>query len=107
MPEEISYGRQLTLLAGDDPGTTALVAVDPAGAERLVTWIELERRANQMARLLASRGVGQGGLVVVALVNSPEHFFATLGAWKLGATVLPMRWMPPDSWMCPCNESIG
>ncbi|HMD45273.1 MAG TPA: AMP-binding protein [Acidimicrobiales bacterium] len=96
MPEEISYGRQLTLLAGDDPGTTALVAVDPAGAERLVTWIELERRANQMARLLASRGVGQGGLVVVALVNSPEHFFATLGAWKLGATVLPMRWdLPP------------
>jgi bile acid-coenzyme A ligase len=34
-------------------------------------------------------------MVVVALRNSPEHLYATFGAWKLGASVLPLRWDLP------------
>ena len=34
-------------------------------------------------------------MTVVALRNSPEHLFATFGAWKLGASVLPLRWDLP------------
>ncbi len=94
--DEVSYGRQVTLLAERHPEETAIVHVDPEGSERRVRWDELERRANQVARLLDQRGVAQGDTVVVALVNSAEHFFCTLAAWKLGATVLPLRWdLPP------------
>jgi len=95
MDEDISYGRQLTLLAEELGDRTALVAVSPTGEERRVSWVELDRRSNQTARLLATRGVSTGSLAVVALANSPEHFFSTFGAWKLGATVLPLRWDLP------------
>ena len=97
MDQGISYGRQLTLLAERHPDDVALVAVSPEGVERSVTWSELERRSNQVARLLAERGVGQGDTVTIALMNSAESFFCIFAAWKLGATVLPLRWDLP-SW---------
>ena len=34
--------------------------------------------------------------MVVALRNSPEHLFSGFGAWKLGASVLPLRWDLPE-----------
>ena len=96
MTEPITYGRRITDLAADHPDRIAVVHVDGEGRERLVTWGELERRANQAARLFAARGGEGGRLVVVALRNSPEHVFSTIGAWKVGATVLPLRWdLPP------------
>ena len=95
LEQAVSYGRQLTILAERHPDDTALVAVSPEGAERLVTWRELDRRSNQVARLLAERGVGQGTTVTIALMNSAEAFFCIFGAWKLGATVLPLRWDLP------------
>jgi bile acid-coenzyme A ligase len=96
MGEVVSFGRQLALLAAERGGQTAIVHVRPDGAERTVSWRELDRRSNQVARLLALRGVGQGSIVVVALENSPGHFFADFGAWRLGATVVPLRWdLPP------------
>jgi bile acid-coenzyme A ligase len=76
---------------------TAIVHVGPDGAEHAVSWRDLDRRANQVARLLQSRGVGQGSTVIVALPNTPQHFFADFAAWRLGATVLPLRWDLP-SW---------
>lgn len=95
MPQTVSNGRRLTELAEQYGEQTALVQVARGGAERTISWRELERRANQVARLLAGRGVGQGSTVAVALVNSGEHFFSTFATWKLGATVLPLRWDLP------------
>jgi len=91
----VSYGRNLTDRAARDPARLAFVHVDQAGGEQRVSWGELERRANQVARLLAAEGVGAGSLVAVALPNIPDHFYVTYGAWKLGATVLPLRWSLP------------
>ena len=96
-----SFGRQITNLAARDPDGLAFVHVATDGTDTDVSWSELERRSNQVARLLASRGVGadpdRSDLVAVALANLPEHFYATYGVWKLGATVLPLRWDLP-SW---------
>jgi bile acid-coenzyme A ligase len=91
-----SYGRFLTERAAEAPEVTALIHVDPDGVERDVSWGELESRANQVARLLTDAGVVEGSLVAVALPNIPEHFFVVYGAWKLGATVLPLRWSLPQ-----------
>jgi bile acid-coenzyme A ligase len=89
-----SYGRQITLLAEQQPDATALVHAAPDGHETTVTWAELERRANQVGRLLAAHGVGEHDLVAIALPDNLEHFYTCYGAWKLGATVLPLR---PDT----------
>jgi bile acid-coenzyme A ligase len=97
MGEVVSLGRQLALLAAESEEQTAIVHVGPSGAERTISWRELDRRSNQAARLFARAGVGQGSIMVVALENSSEHFFADFGAWRLGATVVPLRWDLP-SW---------
>jgi bile acid-coenzyme A ligase len=96
MSEAVSYGRRITELAAQHPDRVAMLHAAADGSEREVSWRELEARSNQVARLLATHGVGQGSMVAIALTNSPEHFYSTIGAWKLGATALPMRWDLPQ-----------
>jgi bile acid-coenzyme A ligase len=90
-----SYGRRLTSLAETSGDSLAVTFAAEDGTESEITWRELESRANRAARLLESRGVSEGDVVVVGLRNSPEHLYATFGAWKLGASVLPLRWDLP------------
>ena len=98
-PGSVSYGRRLTQLAGRHPDATAMVFVAADGRERRVSWAELETRSTAGAHLLSTAAAhppGPGDRVVVALPNSPEHFFAAYAAWKLGACVVPLRWDLPD-----------
>jgi bile acid-coenzyme A ligase len=87
----ISYGRRLSMLAAEHPDKPALIFSPVEGAERIVTWGELDRASNRAARLFADRGVDDRSLVVVGLPNGPEHYVATFAAWKLGALVLPLK----------------
>jgi bile acid-coenzyme A ligase len=89
--EPISYGRRPTLLAAEHPDKVALVFAAASRDETVLTWAELDARANGVARLLAGRGVGPDSLVVVALPNSVEHVVTTIAGWKLGALVCPLR----------------
>ena len=88
---EVSYGRRLTEIAAERPDDVDLIVVDRDGNEREVTWRELEARANQIARALAAHGVGEGGVVGLALPSCAEHVMVTVAIWKLGATLLPLR----------------
>lgn len=92
----VSYGRRISDLAAADPDRIALVFAPRAGADRAVTRRVLDERSNQVARLFAEHGVGPGRLIALALPNSPEHVYASLGAWKSGAGVLPIRADLPD-----------
>jgi bile acid-coenzyme A ligase len=58
-----------------------------------LTWSELDRRANQRARLLASLGVKRDDLVGVMLPNVSEFHEAVVGVWRAGATpfILPSK----------------
>jgi bile acid-coenzyme A ligase len=90
-PEPIPFGRRITELAAAHPGQTAIVFAPVDGEDREISWGELDARSTQVGRLLASRGAGPGTWVAVGLPNSPEHFYVTIGAWKVGAGVLPIR----------------
>lgn len=92
----ISYGRRLSMLAAEHPDAVAAVFAPENGAETAIAWLQLERRSNQVARLFAERGLRETNVVAVALRNSPEHLFSTFAAWKLGASVLPLRWDLPE-----------
>lgn len=87
----VSFGVRVAELARRHPDADAIVWAGRSGGTRTVSWAELEAGSNRTARLLAGRGVGPGDRVVVALPNVPEHYLATLAAWKLGACVLPLR----------------
>ncbi|HWE70492.1 MAG TPA: AMP-binding protein, partial [Acidimicrobiales bacterium] len=74
----------------------AIIFVTEDGTERLVTWGEVDDRSTQLGRVLAAEGLVAGDSLAIALKNSPEHLFACFAGWKVGATVVPMRWDLPD-----------
>ncbi|MEE8580911.1 MAG: AMP-binding protein [Myxococcota bacterium] len=81
----ISYGRVLTLLAEEDPNRPAYVC-DGVSVSRL----ELECRANRLARAYAELGVKRDRLVTLGLPNGIEFCTACLAIWKLGAVPSPV-----------------
>jgi bile acid-coenzyme A ligase len=87
----VPYGRRLTQLATKNPHGTALVFAARVGHHQTLSWINLESRANQIARLMERSGVADGDVVVVALGNTPDQVAATFAGWKVGASVLPLR----------------
>jgi len=71
------------------------VAVVSEGEE--LTFSELNRRANRLARFLRRRGVGAGCRVVLALERSGEQIAALLAALKLGGAFVPVDpWQPAE-----------
>ena len=65
-------------------------AVAVVGEGGALTYRELDRRANQLARHLRRLGVGPECLVGVAVERSPEMMVGFLGVLKSGAAYLPL-----------------
>ncbi len=65
-------------------------AVAVVGPESFLTYRELDRQANQLARNLQPLGVGEGTVVAVCLERSPLAFVALLGVLKAGGAFLPL-----------------
>jgi amino acid adenylation domain-containing protein len=57
---------------------------------RALTYSELNRRANQLARHLRQRGVGPEALVGICINRSPEMAVAVLGVLKAGGAYVPL-----------------
>jgi len=55
-----------------------------------ITYRELEERANRLARLLRSRGIGRGDCVGMLLPRSPQVYVTLLGILKTGAAYVPL-----------------
>jgi len=88
--EMISFGAKLAQNA-------ALKGAQPAvscGPESL-TYAELHRRSNRVARGLAAMGVKAGDLVTLGLQNSVGFVVAAHAIWKLGATPQPISFRLP------------
>jgi long-chain acyl-CoA synthetase len=52
---------------------------------------ELDRLSDRFASALVSYGVRRGDRIALVLPNSPQFLIAEIGAWKAGATVLPLN----------------
>jgi len=68
--------------------TPDAVAVMSEG--RSLTYVELNRRANQVAHRLIALGARPEAIVAVCMERSPEMVAALLGAMKSGAAYLPL-----------------
>ncbi|MFC4121728.1 AMP-binding protein [Nonomuraea zeae] len=62
---------------------------------RSMSWAELDRSTNVLAREMAARGVRQGSFVTVALPNGVDFVRACVAVWKLGAVPQPVSWRLP------------
>jgi amino acid adenylation domain-containing protein len=77
------------------PGNLAVIFSEPFGPEpfveeRLLTYAELNARANQLARYLRRMGVGPGAIVGLCLERSVEAIVGIFGILKAGAAYLPL-----------------
>ena len=71
--------------ASTRPEAPALVA-----GSRILTYAELDCRANQLAHYLQGLGVGPEKLVALCIERSPEMVIAALGVLKAGGAYLPL-----------------
>lgn len=81
-------------LAAEHPETVAIVEAGDPG-ERL-SWHDVSRRSAGIARAFAARGLGEGKVMCLELPNSAAFMLCALAAWRLGATVAPLRWDLPE-----------
>ncbi|NWF28574.1 AMP-binding protein [Streptomyces sp. PKU-EA00015] len=56
-----------------------------------LSYRETDDLSDSVAAHLAERGVARGDRVALMLQNSPQFVIALLGAWKAGATVVPLN----------------
>jgi bile acid-coenzyme A ligase len=94
--EPIPYVRRITDLGATRTDEAALTVVARDGSERTLTWGEVDRRSNQLARAFSAAGVAVGDRVAIELQNSPELALAAFATWKAGGVPIPMRWDLPD-----------
>jgi bile acid-coenzyme A ligase len=74
------------------------IALRVAGRpEEQLSWGELAGRSAGAARVFAARAVGPGSVVCIEAPNGAAHVLAAHAAWRLGATVLPLRWDLPGA----------
>lgn len=59
--------------------------------DQVVTYAELDRRANQVANGLLARGVGKGALVGLFMDNCVEFLYVYWAVARLGAVMVPMN----------------
>ncbi len=88
--EMISFGAKLKQHAQTQPDAPAVTCEGET-----ITYGELHRRSNRIARGLQALGVKAGDLVTVGLPNSVGFVEACHAIWKLGATPQPVSFRLP------------
>ncbi len=58
---------------------------------REITWKVFDEKANRVANLLMSRGIGKGNKVAILLMNCLEYLPIYFGILKTGAVAVPMN----------------
>ncbi|HXO42724.1 MAG TPA: amino acid adenylation domain-containing protein, partial [Thermoanaerobaculia bacterium] len=76
--------------AACSPDAVAVAWAGPGGAAEVLTYGQLDARADGLARDLRRRGVGPEALVGVCLERSPEMVVGLLGILKAGGAYLPL-----------------
>ncbi len=76
-------------------------------AGRSWTYAEMDRRANQLARLLIEKGVRAGDRVALLLDRSAETYIAVLAVMKAGAAFVPLATAFPPERMALIVEDAG
>lgn len=91
IPEFFNIGVDISdKWAEKEPNREALVFVREDGAVSHYTFGDLKEKSNQLANLLASRGVDRGDRVGILLPQAPETAFGHIAIHKLGAISIPL-----------------
>ncbi len=88
-----SIAQMVTTRAKESPEATMVLYDD-----QVISYSQINDRANQVAHFLMEKGVGRGDMVSCMILNSPEVYYAMFGAQKIGAVAGAVNYMlkPPE-----------
>ncbi len=78
------------LKADQDADREIFIFEDGAGSESILTYGDLYRQSNKLARLLTDKGIGKGDTFAVYMRNHPEFVYALLAGTTIGAAAVPV-----------------
>jgi len=84
LPERVNTARYLPEMAAKAPDQMAVIAATPSGWER-ITYGQLERRSNAIARGMAARGVRKGDRASLFVRPGIDLIAVTYALFKVGA----------------------
>ncbi len=61
--------------------------------DEVITYSQVNQRANKVAHFLKEKGVGKGDVVSLLIMNSPEVYYTMFGIQKLGAVAGSINFM--------------
>ena len=73
-----------------DPGKVALIGEDADGKVWRLTFLDVQRKANQLANLLCAIGLAKGDRVMLLLGQNPWTAIAHVACWKAGLVSVPV-----------------
>jgi acetyl-CoA synthetase len=76
--------------AAATPDKLGLIVADPEVEDVTFTFRQLKTLSNQLANLLAAKGLGRGDRVGIFLSQSVEAAISHVAAWKMGAISIPL-----------------
>ncbi len=83
-----SIAQMLTVRAQEIPDAVHVLYYD-----EVITYAQINERANRVANYLKEKGVVKGDTVSVMILNSPEIYYTIFGAQKLGAIAGAINYM--------------
>lgn len=83
-----SVAQMLTVRAREIPDAVHVLYYD-----EVITYAQVNERANRVANYLKEKGVVKGDVVSVMVLNSPEIYYTMFGAQKLGAVAGAINYM--------------
>ncbi|TQC46934.1 amino acid adenylation domain-containing protein [Rhodococcus sp. WS4] len=104
--DPITLDRLLAGTVADDPEA---IAISDRG--RVLSYGDLDRRANRLARLLIGRGIGPESVVAVSIPRSIESVLALWAVAKAGAAYVPVDPSHPSAriayTLADCGATVG
>ena len=99
IPERFNIGvATCTKWASTDPDRTAIIARNPDGSTRDLSFGELERLSNRIANTLVQHGIRRGDRVALLLPQVVETPAVHIAIYKIGAIALPLAMLfGPDA----------
>lgn len=86
------------------------IALEEVATGRTLDYAELDRRAGQVAAMLAAGGISEGDRVALLCRNRIAFFELLFGCARLGAILVPLNWRCPpaelDGLIADCEPAL-
>jgi acetyl-CoA synthetase len=93
VPADFNIARAVCGRHASDRSRFALYWEDEAGATAILTFWDLQERANRLSNALIRLGIARGDMVAIMLPQRPETVIAHIACYQIGAIAVPLSFL--------------